>query len=46
MLRVHIQVYQNKQIEVFEIPELVGIFSKTICDKSNELQMFNLQHII
>jgi hypothetical protein len=46
MIRFHIQVYQNKQIEVFEIPELVGIFSKTICDKSNELKMFNLQHII
>lgn len=46
MLSIHIHPYPNKTIEVFEIPELVGIFSKTICDKSNELQMFNLQHII
>jgi hypothetical protein len=46
MLIIHIQVYPNNQIEVFEIPELIGIFSKTICDKSNELHMFNLQHII
>jgi hypothetical protein len=45
-LRTHIQVYHNKTIEVFEIPKLVGIFSKTICDKSNELHMFNLHHII
>ena len=46
MLSIHIQPYPNKTIEVFEIPELVGIFSKTICAKSNELQMFNLQHIL
>lgn len=46
MISIHIQPYPNKTIEVFEIPELVGIFSKTICAKSNELQMFNLQHII
>jgi len=44
--RVLIKDYYNKKIEVFELPELVGIFSKIICDKSNELHMFNLQHIV
>jgi hypothetical protein len=42
----HIQPYHNKKIEIYEIPELVGIYSKTLCDKSNQLQMFDLNHII
>lgn len=37
---------QQKKIEVFEIPELVRIYSKTICDKSNQLHMFDLDNII
>ena len=45
-VHVHIQPYQNKKIEIYEIPELVGIYSKTICDKSNQLQTFDLNHII
>ena len=45
-IHVHIQPYQNKKIEIYEIPELVGIYSKTICDTSNQLHMFDLNHII
>lgn len=41
-----IQPYHQKKIEVYEIPELVRIYSKTLCDKSNQLQMFDLYNII
>ena len=45
-IHVHIQPYQQKKIEIYEIPELVEIYSKTLCDKSNQLQIFDLNHII
>lgn len=41
----HSHLHQQK-IDVFEIPELVRIYSKTICDKSNELHMFDFDNII
>ena len=37
---------QQQKIEVFEIPELVRIFSKTICDNANQLHMFDFDNII
>lgn len=37
---------QQQKIEVYEIPELVRIYSKTICYESNQLQMFDLGNII
>jgi hypothetical protein len=43
---IHIQPYQNKNIEIYEISELVGIYSKTLCDTSNQLQMFDYNYII
>jgi hypothetical protein len=45
-IHVHIQPYQQKKIEIYEIPKLVEIYSKTLCDKSNQLQIFDLNHII
>jgi hypothetical protein len=45
-IHIHIQPYQQKKIEIYEIPELVEIYSKTICDKSNQLHMFDYNHII
>lgn len=45
-IHVHLQPYQQKKIEIYEIAELVGIYSKTLCDKSNQLHMFDLNHII
>jgi hypothetical protein len=45
-IHIHIQPYQQKKIEIFEIPELIKIYSKTLCDSSNQLQMFDLDHII
>ena len=45
-IHVHIQPYQQKKIEIYEIPELVEIYSKTICDKSTQLHMFDYNHII
>jgi len=45
-IHVHIQPYQQKKIEIYEIPELVDIYSKTLCDTSNQLQMFDYNHII
>jgi hypothetical protein len=43
---IPIQPYHNKKIDVCEIPYLVGIYSKTLCDKSNHLHMFDLDNII
>lgn len=45
-IHMHIQPYQNKKIEIYEIPELVGIYSTIICDKSNQFKIFDLNHII
>ena len=45
-IHVHIQPYQQKKIEIYEIPELVDIYSKTLCDTSNQLNMFDFNHII
>ena len=45
-IHVHIQPYQQKKIEIYEIPELIEIYSKTFCDKSNQLHMFDYNHII
>ena len=45
-IHVHIQPYQNKKIEICEIPELIGIYSQILCDKSNQILMFDLNHII
>lgn len=42
----HIQPYHNKKIEICEIPELVKTYSITFCNKSNQLHMFDLNHII
>ena len=45
-LHEHIQPYQNKKIEIYEIPELVGTYSIILCTTSNQFQMFDLAHII
>jgi len=45
-IHLHIQPYQQKKIEIYEIPELVEIYSKTLCDTSNQLQIFDFCHII
>ena len=42
----HIQPHHNKKIEIHKIPELVATYSKTLCDKSNQFYMFDLNHII
>jgi hypothetical protein len=45
-IHVHIQPYQQKKIEIYEIPVLVEIYSKTLCDKSNQLKIFDYNYII
>lgn len=45
-IHIHIQPYQQKKIEIYEIAELVEKYSKTLCDKSNQLQIFDLTHLI
>ena len=45
-IHIHIQPYHTKKIEIYEIAELVGIYSKILCDKSNQLQIFDLNNII
>lgn len=45
-IHIHIQPYQNKKIEICEIPELIRIYSQLLCDTSNQLLMFDLNHII
>ena len=42
---VHRCIKQTK-IEVYEIPELVRIYSKTVCNESNQLQIFDLDNIL
>ena len=45
-IHIHIQPYQQKKIEIYEIPDLVEKYSKILCDKSNQLKIFDLNHII
>jgi len=45
-IHIHIQPYQQKKIEIYEIPMLVEKYAKILCDKSNQLKIFDLNHII
>jgi hypothetical protein len=45
-INIHIQPYHQKKIKIYEIAELVEKYSQILCDKSNQLQMFDLNHIL